>query len=245
MLAGCDLVADFSLPGGLPSQVRSATRLNIVNALRLAPSGAAYAFASSTMAIGMVPESDQYEEKIIARTLYARQKRYGERVARVAGSALGRRVFVMRLGQVHGELQSVSRHLRSVIDGRTLSLRAGGESGTDTVFADTIAQALVAMANGGATPGLYTLVEDPEWSMRQVVEFYASGSRDRGKIVDGSLVGPCKSIGSDLWTVTCFADMAAQKEMLTAHVVPPFPGVEARIKAWYQKRRVASELAQW
>jgi uncharacterized protein YbjT (DUF2867 family) len=49
LLEGCDLVADFSLPGGMLFEVRRAIRSNVSRAIRNAPRGAPYVFVSSTM----------------------------------------------------------------------------------------------------------------------------------------------------------------------------------------------------
>src|SRR5713226_4482226 len=52
-MAACDLVADFSLPKGVPSEVRATIKRITTNVVRHAPTHARLVYISSIMAFGM------------------------------------------------------------------------------------------------------------------------------------------------------------------------------------------------
>jgi nucleoside-diphosphate-sugar epimerase len=251
LLADADLVVDLSLPPGQPSQVRSATRAVIANATRQAPPGAGFAYMSSTMAFGMPAAASAYRHHRVARTSYASQKRHGERLALRLGRAHGRPAFALRLGQVHGELQGVSRQMRLSAGRGPVGLRRGGEVPSDTVFCSTIALALRNIAHGMEVPGLYTLLESPEWSWREVHEYYARLAGVAARIVPigerGGACGGFSRLGRALGARA--ADLAVRhKELWNAQLLPALsrlPGLgqlDLRLRGPYLRRRAAAEI---
>ena len=244
LLEGCDLVVDFSLPRGLPSEVRRPMRANIVNAISEAPAGVPYVFISTTTAFGMPMSARRYANYLVARTSYASSKRHGERLTRAMGLLRRRPTYVLRLGQVHGELQGVSRALLGAAGERTIALAKAGETPSDTVFCSTIALAIRNIALGLERPGDYTLLEAPEWSWRRMYEFYAS---ERGKVatfVDAGVTakgssGPLsrKVLGAALGL------LKRNREILTAQLPGIAPTVEQYLKSAHLARSAAAEIA--
>ncbi len=152
LLEGCDLVADFSLPGGLPAERRRGIHSNVSRCMRLAEPGAPYVFISSTMAFGMPGDATRYRDHLIARTPYAAEKRDGERWTHLLGRLYRRPAYALRLGQVMGELQNISHGLIQEATPHPVELD-GGASKSDTVFCSTIALALRNIADGLESPG--------------------------------------------------------------------------------------------
>ena len=149
-------------------------------------------------------------------------------------------MYNVRLGEVHGELQAVSRYLRSAVDGRPVAVVCP-DAPSDAIFPATIANAMIAIATGaGGAPGPYTLVEDPAWSTREVLELYASQAGVPLRIVN--LPPPPSGIGFRELLRAATRTLADNKELLTAHVIPGLPALESRLKAWHQKRRAAAEV---
>jgi nucleoside-diphosphate-sugar epimerase len=167
LFQGCDMAADFSLPRGAREDGRRMTRRIIENATALLPPGAPFVFMSTVMAFGVPAEATAYSRRLFARTSYGVDKRRAEHLTRFYGLRYRRPVYMLRLGQVHGELQRVSRSmLATVSQGKPIALRGGGTSLSDTVFCSTIAGALALIARGGVPEGMYTMLEAPEWSWR-------------------------------------------------------------------------------
>jgi nucleoside-diphosphate-sugar epimerase len=169
LTAGCDLVADFSWPRGSPRQIREFARANVGSAVLASPDARAHVFVSTQSVYRLTAGEPHYR-------IYARTKRYAESVALRAGQRRGRPVYVLRLGQVHGPLQSVSHDLiEAMRPGRVLVPRME----SSIVFAFTVAEALAHVALGRETPGTYTLTSVPAWSWREATTPSARAWRRR------------------------------------------------------------------
>ena len=141
LLEGCDLVADFTLVQGKLSVQREVIHKIVRNAVQKAPTRARYVYISTMMAIGISSDPNQFlQASRIAKTLYGQAKRYGERTAFRFGRKIGREIYVLRLGQVHGELQAVSRNIIQEFQERPAYIPEGPSF---SVFAYTISEALV------------------------------------------------------------------------------------------------------
>ncbi|MDB4987513.1 MAG: hypothetical protein JWN04_2691 [Myxococcaceae bacterium] len=249
LLEGCDLVADFSLPSGLPVQVRDAIRTNVTHAMRNAPAGARYVFMSSTMAFGN-GTSGRYEDLWFARTPYAASKRGGERWARLMGYRYQRPTYVLRLGQVFGDLQSVSRAMiSSPAQGRVALLDGqGGTSPSDAVFCSTIAQALVNIARGVDSPGRYTLLEAPEWTWQQLHAFHARQAGVQIEFVEPGAPAAKPTFARSLKAASsgllrsAARELVRHKDLLVAQALPHYAGLELKIKTAHALRRARAEI---
>jgi nucleoside-diphosphate-sugar epimerase len=242
LLEGVDVVADFSLPGGLPAAIRKGIEGNVRACMAHAPKHAAYVFMSSTMAFGM-PGGSAYAEHTLARTPYAAQKRFGERLTQTLGARHGRPAFSFRLGQVHGELQGVSREVAALVRaGRPIALPARGEVPSDVVFCRTIAHALLHVARGLERPGRYTLVERPDWTLAQAYQHYA---RDAGvplNLLDSGNPARPRDVSLAQRAVAAGrALVAANRSLLVAQVLPWIPGIELGAKMRHLDARARSD----
>jgi nucleoside-diphosphate-sugar epimerase len=251
LLADAELVVDFSLPRGLPWEIRRGMSTNITHAIRCAPAGAPYVFISSTMAFGMPQGAPRYRRYVFARTPYSADKRFGERLTRLRGVLESRPTYAIRLGQVHGELQGVSRAMMLATRDDSVALNGSGSTPTDAVFCSTIALALRHIAEHEDPPGTYSLVESPEWSRRDLSAFYAT---QNGRTVnvgeqqlrDQSGVGQSLPRARGLLRQMISAgvrSLSAHKDFLTAQFMPLPPAFERRLKAQHLSRRALAEVA--
>lgn len=240
LLHGADLIVDFSLPLGMLSVATRAVRANVLSILRNAPRRARYVFISSTVAIGTT-DTGMYQPQVLARTPYAAQKRHGERFAQVCGRLFRREVFVLRLGEVHGELQPCSHQLEASLDGRKIALPDRGGALSDVVLCSTIALALKNIAEGRETPGVYTVVESPDWSLRRVYTFYAERTGkiasiiDSGELIQTHVLHDYVRLGSQL--------IARHRSLLMTQLLPRLAAVEQWVRAPYHTRMAAREIA--
>ena len=171
LLSGCDLVADFALPRGLCADVRRVTHTLITSCVTNAPAGASYVYASTLMAFGTGPSEKEFSWRRIPRTIYASNKRYGERLALRLSRKNHREAFILRLGQVHGELQQASKGVESQMRPETAYIP---DCPAYSVFCYTIAEALVNISRGEETPGVYSLVSSPEWTWDEMYRYFAA-----------------------------------------------------------------------
>lgn len=239
LLEGCDLIADFSLPGGLASEVRNASRRTLENAILHAPSHAPFVYASTMMAFGMPGGGRRFRRHLLAHTVYGANKRWAERTARRLGRRARRPVYVLRIVQVHGELQAVSRSwLASMREPISIP-----DDPSYTVFAGTIAEALVQIATGCEHPGTYTLVSSPPWTWREIHEYHCEragipaplrGEPEQARPVRGALravLERAKGLA------------IRHRDLATGYLLPRFPALEMRAMSWHYRRQASAEIA--
>jgi nucleoside-diphosphate-sugar epimerase len=171
LLREVDLVVDFIIPRGYPSAIRAASTALISNVMAGAPAHAKYVFMSSLAAFGM-PKGDSVALRryLLSHTVYSATKRHAEKLVRRLGQRHGRDVYILRLGQVHGEIQGISAFL--VEQARRAVPVAVPRGPSYAVFSYTIAEAIAAIAAGKEIPGTYTLVAVPQWSWEEVFAYY-------------------------------------------------------------------------
>lgn len=240
LLSGCDLVADFSLPKGLASTQRAVIKKNIVNAMSDAEESAKYVFISSTMVFGR-DRFGAYRHDWVPRTVYAASKRYGERLAISLGRKFNRDAYILRLGNVYGLLQSISRDLNASL--RDQPAYVPNET-SDSVFAFTIAEALSNITRYKERPGIYTAISSPPWKWKDLLAYYCA---DRG--FDSPIIEvdskPESGFGKRLLKATSgsIATMVNQnRQCLTGNILAKFPDWEMMIKLRCLAHNTASDI---
>ncbi len=173
LFGDCDVVANFAISGGTPAQATKSNRAMIANSIAASPKHAVILYFS-TLAV--------YGDPILGRTIglrtsYGREKLRAERYAMKLGRRHGKPVYVLRLGHVLGALQAISGQIRDEIAvAKDIPWAGGGKS--NTTHTVTIADAIAKIAAGIiATPGVYDLVNFPQWSWAEV---YADEARAAG-----------------------------------------------------------------
>jgi nucleoside-diphosphate-sugar epimerase len=168
LLGDCDLVVNLALGAGTPRQIRETERLLTDHAARFSKPGARQVFFSTFSVYGDVRRTS----RVRWNSNYGRTKLASEKAAADAAARAGKEIFVFRLGHVTGELQRITGILRDHI-------RAGpvvvpqSDPISNTVATVTIADAILKVAAGGQTPGVYDLMNHPQWTWRQVLEHEA------------------------------------------------------------------------
>jgi nucleoside-diphosphate-sugar epimerase len=247
LLSGCDLVADFALPRGLCADVRRVTHTLIMNCVTNAPAGACYVYASTLMAFGTGPSEKEFRWRRIPRTLYASNKRYGERLALGFARKNRRDAFILRLGEVHGELQRVSKGVESQMRPQTAYIP---DCPGYSVFCYTIAEALVNIALGKETPGAYSLVSSPEWTWEEMYRYLAARVGIDPEIV---LVNEASAAGSMLQRIASCSRFAGapvaaalrrNRELLGSVFFRFFPGSETTLRAKWLTRQASAQIAE-
>jgi len=238
LLEGCDLIADFSLPGGLATEVRSASRRTLENVILHGPARVPFVYASTMMAFGMPFGGPRFRRHLLAHTVYGANKRWAERCARRLGRRAGRPVYTLRIVQVHGELQGVSRGWLASLPDRPIPV---SDAESYTVFAGTIAEALVQIATGHERPGIYTLVSSPPWTWQEIDDYYA----DRAgvpRLVRTSTPPPTRGVlRAALERVKGLA--TGYRDLATGYLLPHFPALEMRAMSWHHRRQAQAEIA--
>ncbi|MFH1702698.1 MAG: NAD(P)-dependent oxidoreductase [Nitrospirota bacterium] len=248
LLEGCDLVADFSHPHGLPAEVRPAVKSNIENALRWAPAESPYVYISTISAFGMLHSESKIKNYRLSHTMYAADKRYLERLA-LSGQGQ-RAVYVLRLGQVHGDLQRVSQEFMEEAAFGKVYFPFSVNTASYTVFCFTIAEALMNITLGKERPGRYTLVSTPPWTWGEVYAYWARQNDSKLELVTNENQELQQSgfrlllnLGRFLLTPVIRFGIA-HRELFMNYLLIRFPKMQDRMQAEYLRHKAAAEIAQ-
>jgi nucleoside-diphosphate-sugar epimerase len=165
LVGDCDVVANFALAVGRPSESRERNRRLIENVARASPTGAKIVYFS-TLAVyrSFKPAGTRG-----GRSAYGDEKLRCERDAKRAGRRTGKATWVLRLGHVCGQFQGIREELRRLVAAGPVVIPRGGEYGSNLVHTVTVADALIQIAGGRERPGTYDLLSVPDWSWKEVL----------------------------------------------------------------------------
>lgn len=168
-----DVILDFSYPTGQLHEILSRSKNNIGKVFKVLKPGSHYFYMSSIMAYGM-PETEKWVRHYrLPRTSYAYIKRSIEKYTFRLGKRSGIKVYNFRLGQVHGFLQSVNGSFRKKLSDTNIALVDGhpGDA-ANVIFIHPLCEAIVRCIQGKQQPGLYTLVTNPQWTLKELYDYY-------------------------------------------------------------------------
>ena len=165
LLKDCDAVFDLSWPmGASPAETKKVISLHLERVFDSLGDIKCYIFASTTSVYKIDSSQPFYR-------WYGASKRYAERQARKLACRTGCSLYVLRLGQVHGEMQSCSLNiLEGLHEGVKVRLP---DIPSYSIFVFSVAEALINIMGGMEKPGIYTLVSTPAWSWKEVVLWFA------------------------------------------------------------------------
>lgn len=237
LLGDADVIFDLSLPRKSVSESRALSRRIMENALAAAAPHARYVFTSTYMALGMNSPGQPFRHHLFAGSNYGATKRVLERLTAKLGRKYSRDTYVLRLGQVHGELQPVSRFSLELVRQEPRVIVPAGPS--NTVFVFSIAEAARAIAEGHERPGLYMMTSSPQWSWKDLHAYFA---RRSGREVEIREATVREASGRAFRGLAGFA--LRHREFFTGYVLPHFPEWESRVKAAYARRSAAAQIAE-
>ena len=186
------------------------------------------------------------ESRFRWKNSYAREKLRCERLALRYGKKFGKKVYVLRLGHVCGELQGITRIIRQDIANDTVAIPAPDRS-SNVVYVATIVDAILRAATASlGSPGIYDLLNMPQWTWRQVYEFEAENTGCNIGI-DYSLAKEPRMTTSIIRRfVTSLANVLlnnpVRKEYAMQIISRLSVPLNKRIQALYFKNRAASEI---
>jgi nucleoside-diphosphate-sugar epimerase len=244
LLGDCDLVADFSVLPGSAREIKAHYFNNINKALEFLRPEARYLFISSINAFGMNGGFNRAKYYWVPRSVYAHTKRYGERLTTSLGRKYNKEVFVFRLGHVHGLLQRVSVGTAELVRGKYKRFEYP-DTPSYTIFCHSIAEAIVHLTGGRTKVGTYTLISEPPWSWKEVLEYYLEDQRE--------IVVTLKPVqkpglihrfinGIQGRTVKALLDY---REPLRANVLMGFPGLEQKTAARLYAMRAMNQIREF
>jgi nucleoside-diphosphate-sugar epimerase len=243
LLDGCDVVVDFSLPRGPLSHVRQIVGNTITTAIAAAQPKASYVYISSTMAFGMDSLKPELRWHRISRTSYGALKRYAEDLARRKGEAANRKVFVLRLGYVNGELQAIGRQLMNNLRPEVAHVPDGP---SHFVFVNSIVEALLQIARDKERPGTYTLLPEPQLTWAEVHEFYCRRAGVDPKMILVPVGHPnrARAILRAYLIAPVVSRLVEVSDVLKGYALYRHEGLEARAMAYSFRRQTLAQVSE-
>lgn len=168
LIEDCDVVADLALVG-LEQNYRESMAIHdrlIRHVARYGKQGGKHIYFSTMSVYG----DARVKQRLVFRSLYGREKHRCEKVARASGKKHGRDTFILRLGHVCGELQGITREIRSRVEQGSIPVPDVNRP-SNTVHVATIVDAILKVSAGTVIPGTYDLMNRPQWTWKEVFEY--------------------------------------------------------------------------
>lgn len=155
-------------PHGRPRQARKVNEALVKHAVEFSAKESEIIYLSSVMAFG----DDIYPD--YENTIYPQEKQNLEEVTLKATNKTGKTGYALRLGHVNGPTQDWTRNIIDTIEkSEELVIQANSNKFSNIVHSVTIADAVAICHKEEPKSGKYTLVNQPQWSWRDVFEHYS------------------------------------------------------------------------
>ena len=168
LLKEADVIANFALAIGTPAASLANNAKIVTRIFECAPPGATIVFFS-TLAV-----NNRGDGAGGMRSPYEKSKLKTEKLALDLAAKMDRKLYILRLGHVAGELQNIVSIWRDELKSQPIRI-PDPDRDSNVTYTAAIAEALVAIAEGRAgPPGRYDLVNTPQWTWRQIYEHEAA-----------------------------------------------------------------------
>lgn len=243
LFGDCPTIAHFALGSGSLREAADINQRLIRNAIEFSPPNATILYFSTVTVYG----NPDPRARIRWKNAYAREKLRCERLAIELGRKFNKKVFVLRLGHVCGDLQGISSVIRQELARGAVVLPAPDRK-SNVVHVATIVDAILKASSGElGNPGIYDLLNMPQWTWREIYRYEAQKIGKRFEIEQSGIEMSQKNsslarrlianVGQILLGNPTRKEYAMQ---LIARLSIP---LNKRIQAVYYKNRAASEIA--
>lgn len=179
-----------------PRIARQTNEAIVKHAVKCTPSTARVVYFSTISTYG-----EELYSSGTSWQLYARQKRHMEDFTLSSCKKASKRGHALRLGLVVGPNQSRTQRIQSALSGEgELSVGVAPNRASNVVHTATLAEAIVRC--GDVQSAVYSVLNEPQWSWRGLLEYYAPESRqlvfEGGSDSTSSLLDSALSVGASL-----------------------------------------------
>ncbi|MDB5223201.1 MAG: hypothetical protein JWN83_1868 [Chitinophagaceae bacterium] len=171
--ADIDAVVDCTYPSGQLYEIERLVKTQLQSLFKILPPQIIFIYLSTIMAFGMPDKFKYVKYFFIPRSTYAYLKRRAEVTVRRLSQQYKISGYNFRLGQVHGFLQSVNASYREKFSmNKTIFIDGHPTDLTNIIFISNLAQAIIVAAKKNISPGTYSLVNKPQWTLSQLYKYY-------------------------------------------------------------------------
>jgi len=220
-----------------PRTARETNEVIVRNAFACTPPDARVVYFSTISAYG----DDLYTTGSSWR-LYAREKRHLESFTLELADEAGKLAYPLRLGLVVGPNQNRTHRIRDALAGEgPLRVAVASDKPSNVLHTVTLAEAVVRCGEGDPEPDVYTVVNEPQWSWRELLESYAPAGRSLSFAESGSGDGGSSLIGTVLSLGT--TAVKRYKNYLIPYQVYLPTWFNRRVIHFFRKRNVSGDIA--
>ena len=161
-------------PHGQPKMARSINQKIVDNLVKYSKRNAVIIYISSISACGG-KLANRYQQDLLVR-----EKQFVERRLQKKYSIWNRkyknqkRAYILRVGHVMGRMQKQTNELEKMLEKEgEVYIDAKGDLESNVVHIMTVVRAILMCQNEEMKPGKYTVVNSPQWSWKDVMEYYS------------------------------------------------------------------------
>ena len=174
-LSDIDLVviASYATDPFSGSQTQSSQHVNeqlIKNAVKFSNDNSTIIYFSTIRAFSH--KIDPNTPRFWLQSAYDKEKKHLELVLFSECAKQKKRGFALRIGLVVGDNQSRTREIKKKFSKKNVLVQVSPEKKSNIVHTVTIKDAILRCAKSDIKPGLYSVVNNPQWTWADVFEYY-------------------------------------------------------------------------
>ena len=173
----CDLdsviISSYAVDSYSGSQTRSSQKINgdiIKNTTKFAKDNATLFFFSTIRSFSndIVPNTSNLGIK----SSFEKEKIHLEKLLLSESKKNNKRAFIFRMSQVFGENQPRTNYFRKSLSSNKVQVQVSPEKKSNIVHTLTIKDAIMKCLENQYLPGIYSLVNSPQWTWKNVIDYY-------------------------------------------------------------------------
>lgn len=175
--------------------------------------------------------------------LYAQEKQHLEEFTIETASEAGKQAYCLRLGLVVGPNQNRTHRINKALDtAGPLQIAVSPNKSSNVLHTITLAEAIIKCGESIPNNGVYTVINEPQWTWQELLESYVPEDTDLNFVSSGnndgiSILDQLLSTGSTI--------IKQYKNHLIPYQVHFPTWFNRRIIHFFRKRNISSDIANY
>jgi len=155
------------------SQTRSSQQINeniIKNSIKFSKENSIIIYFSTIRAFS--DKIDPNTSKFWTKPGYDKEKKHLENFFISESKKRKKKAFGFRVGHVFGDNQSRTRDFKKIFSKQSIIVQVDPEKKSNIVHTVTIKDAIMKCIQSNTSSGIFSLVNNPQWTWKEVIDFY-------------------------------------------------------------------------